>query len=164
MDLSVRNVTMAPWHPGRCAELSIGDLVVGYAGELHPDVCAATNLPVRTCAMELNASALPLSPSFPAPCLSPYPPLLQDVALVVDENLPAETVRSAIVEGAGDLLENVELYDVYRSEAIGAGKKSMTFALRFRAVDRTLTDEECNNARMAAVKRAQQELGATLRA
>ena len=155
---------MLPWHPGRCAALKAGDHIVGYAGELHPQIVEAFNLPARTCAMELDVSALPLKESFPAPVLSAFPVLHQDLALVVDESVPAESVRKVIEDAAGELLEKVELFDVYRSEALGAEKKSLAFSLEFRAQDRTLTDDECSEGRLAAAGRAAELFGATMRA
>ncbi|RNE48295.1 phenylalanine--tRNA ligase subunit beta [Corynebacterium alimapuense] len=152
-----------PWHPGRCAALSVDGQVVGYAGELHPQVLEALGLPARTCAMELNVTAVPLVERFPAPVLSSFPALHQDIALVVDEAVPAETVRRVVEEGAGQLLESVELFDVYRSESLGQGRKSLAFALLFRANDRTLTDEEANVCRLAAAELASEQLGAELR-
>ena len=166
VDLTLENAEMLPWHPGRCAALKVGETVVGYAGELHPQVLERAGLPARTCAMELDVSALPFDQKLPAPVLSSFPALLQDVALVVDDAVPAESVRAVVEEGAGTsgLLESVELFDVYRSEALGEGKKSLAFSLRFRAPDRTLTDDECSEARLQAVERAGQRFGAELRA
>lgn len=162
--LDVVAAEQLPWHPGRCAALKVGDQMVGYAGELHPQVLERAGLPQRTCAMELNISALPFAPSAPAPVLSAFPLLLQDVALVVDEDVPSEKVRRVLEEHAGELLEKVELFDVYRSESLGEDKKSLAFALSFRATDRTLTDDECTEAKMAAVEAAQKAVGAQLRA
>ncbi|AKK03027.1 phenylalanine--tRNA ligase subunit beta [Corynebacterium epidermidicanis] len=164
VELEVENAEMLPWHPGRCAALKVYGEVVGYAGELHPQVLERAELPARTCAMELDVTALPFAPSFPAPTLSAFPALLQDVALVVSEDTPAEAVRKTVVEGAGPLVEKVELFDVYRSETLGADKKSLAFNIVFRAADRTLTDDECSEARMAAVELAAQKHGAELRA
>ncbi|AKE39086.1 tRNA ligase beta subunit [Corynebacterium camporealensis] len=163
VDLEVRASEELPWHPGRCAELIVNDEVVGHAGELHPQVLKALNLPARTCAMELDVTALPLDERFPAPVLSSFPALHQDLALVVDEDTPAEQVRRAVEEGAGELLESVELFDVFRGEQLGENKKSLAFQLAFRAADRTLTDEEVNDYRMAAVKSAEELVGAKMR-
>lgn len=162
--LEVENAEQLPWHPGRCAALKVNGEVVGYAGELHPQVLERLGLPKRVCAMELDVTALPFDESLPAPVLSAFPTLHQDLALVVDEQVPAETVRKVIAEAAGELLEAVELFDVYRSEQLGEGKKSLAFSLVFRAPDRTLTDEECSEARLKAADRAAQEFGATMRA
>ena len=153
----------APWHPGRCAEIVVGGAVVGHAGELHPAVCAALDLPKRTCAMELDLDALPLPGVTAAPVLSTFPPALIDVALVVDAGVPAAQVEAALVEGAGALLEEVRLFDVYIGEQVGAGRKSLAYKLTFRAPDRTLTADEAVAARDAAVAAAASRVGATLR-
>src|SRR5690606_4242311 len=149
--VSVRQAEYPPWHPGRCAELLVGDTVVGHAGELHPAVCQALELPRRTCAMEINLDAVPLPQVVPAPRVSTFPPALIDVSLLVDEAVPAEQVRQALVAGAGELLESVRLFDVYTGEQLGAGRKSLAYKLTFRADDRTLTVEEAVAARDAAV-------------
>src|SRR5690606_34196276 len=115
----VRAAEYAPWHPGRCAEVSVDGEVVGHAGELHPAVCDALDLPRRTCAMELDLDALPLPEVVPAPRVSSYPPALIDVALLVDESVPAAEVEAALVAGAGPLLESVRLFDVYAGERLG---------------------------------------------
>ena len=164
VELEIANAEHLPWHPGRCAQLSVAGTVVGHAGELHPQVLEALGLPARTCAMELNLSALPLQESFPAPRLSAFPALHQDLALVVDDEIPAETVRRVVESAAGELLESVELFDVFRGEQLGDGKKSLAFNLIFRAVDRTLTDEEVNEYRVQAAEKARVELGAQMRA
>ena len=164
VELEIANAEYLPWHPGRCAQLSVAGTVVGHAGELHPQVLEALGLPARTCAMELNLSALPLQESFPAPRLSAFPALHQDLALVVDDEIPAETVRRVVESAAGELLESVELFDVFRGEQLGDGKKSLAFNLIFRAVDRTLTDEEVNEYRVQAAEKARVELGAQMRA
>ena len=167
VDITVKAAEQLPWHPGRCAALVLAadeETVVGYAGELHPQVLEALELPARTCAMELDVTALPLEEKFPAPVLSSFPALHQDIALVVDEDTPAETVRRVVEEGAGELVESVELFDIFRGEQLGEGKKSLAFQLLFRADDRTLTDDEANEHRLAATELAKQRLGAEMRA
>jgi phenylalanyl-tRNA synthetase beta chain len=161
--IAVRAAAKAPWHPGRCAALLVGETVIGYAGELHPAVCADLELPRRTCAMELELDALPLPGVSIAPRLSNYPPALIDVALVVGDEIPAASVESALVEGAGPLLEGVRLFDVYTGSQLGQGRKSLAYKLTFRAPDRTLTVEEAVAARDAAVNVASVRVGATLR-
>ncbi|WP_433132330.1 phenylalanine--tRNA ligase subunit beta [Micromonospora sp. CA-240977] len=161
--VEVRAAEYAPWHPGRCAELLVDDTVVGHAGELHPTVVAALELPRRTCAMELDLDALPAAPVTPAPTVSGFPPALIDVALVVDESVPAEQVRRALEAGAGALLEDVRLFDVYSGAQLGEGRRSLAYKLIFRAPDRTLTVEEAVAARDAAVAVAAERVGATLR-
>ena len=166
VDIELEAANVLPWHPGRCAAVKVAgtDVVLGHAGELHPQVLEALNLPARTCAMELDVTAMPLEEKFPAPVLSSFPALHQDIALVVDEDVPAERVRATVEEGAGELIESVELFDIFRGEQLGEGKKSLAFQLLFRAADRTLTDEEVNEHRTAAAELAKQRLGAEMRA
>ncbi|SDL69845.1 phenylalanyl-tRNA synthetase beta subunit [Corynebacterium mycetoides] len=167
VELGVQAASVRPWHPGRCAALTVGGVggvVVGYAGELHPEILEALELPVRTCAMELDLSALPFDAHLPAPVLSSFPALNQDIALVVDEDVAAESVRRAVEEGAGELVETVRLFDVYRSEHLGEGKKSLAFGLVFRAGDRTLTEDEASAARLNAARLAEERFGAQMRA
>jgi phenylalanyl-tRNA synthetase beta chain len=161
--LTVRSADYDPWHPGRCAAIAVDDVVIGYAGELHPSVIAALELPKRTSAMELDLSAIPLPPVTEARRLSTFPPALIDVALVLDATVPAAAVEAAITEGAGELLESVHLFDVYESEQLGAGQRSLAYKLTFRAPDRTLTASEAVEARDAAVAVVASRYGAVLR-
>jgi phenylalanyl-tRNA synthetase beta chain len=163
VELRISAAELMPWHPGRCARLAVGDWPVGHAGELHPKVIEALGLPKRTCAMELDLDALPISEHRPAPSVSAYPPVLLDVALVVDEQVPAAEVGAALASGGGDLLEELRLFDVYTGEQVGEGNRSLAYTLRFRAPDRTLTVEEATTARDAAVAVAADRFGATLR-
>ncbi|EEI17765.1 phenylalanine--tRNA ligase subunit beta [Corynebacterium lipophiloflavum] len=163
VELRVEAAAELPWHPGRCAALKVGDVVVGFAGELHPEILEALELPARTCAMEIDLTALPLDAVLPAPVLSSFPALNQDIALVVDEGIAAEDVRRAVEEGAGELVESVKLFDVYRSAQLGEGKKSLAFGLVFRAPDRTLTEDEASQARLAAAEVARERFGAQMR-
>ena len=154
------------FHPGRTAQLSLrtGE-VVGYAGELHPKLLADLDLPARTAAMELNGEALfeAAADVIVAKHLSTFPLSTQDVALVVDSSVPAEAVREALREGAGELLEDIALFDVYSGTGIEPGKKSLAFGLRFRADDRTLTADEASAARAQAVELAAARCGAVQR-
>jgi phenylalanyl-tRNA synthetase beta chain len=163
VELTVQAGSLLPWHPGRCAELRVGDWPVGHAGELHPKVIEALGLPKRTCAMELDLDLLPIQKHRPAPLVSPYPPVLLDVALVIDSSVPAAEVAEALRSGGGDLLEDLQLFDVYTGEQVGDGKRSLAYALRFRAADRTLTSEEATAAKEAAVAVVAERFGATLR-
>ncbi|MGW6061732.1 phenylalanine--tRNA ligase subunit beta [Streptomyces sp. NPDC055189] len=168
-ELLVRQGQYGPWHPGRCAELAVVidgvEHVIGYAGELHPRVVKALGLPARTCAMELDLDRLEdASAGVPqGPKISTFPVATQDVALVVDGDVPAADVEKVLREGAGELLESIRLFDVFTGEQIGAGKKSLAYALRFRAADRTLTVDEASAARDAAVALATERTGAVLR-
>jgi phenylalanyl-tRNA synthetase beta chain len=181
---SVRAGQREPWHPGRCAEFLLepapgsdgraaGEPVsLGYAGELHPRVIADYRLAPRTCATELDLSlieqAAAILPPVQAPVVSTYPVASQDVALVVDAAVPAADVESALAAGAaaagtGAELEQVRLFDVYTGEQAGPGRKSLAYTLRFRAPDRTLTDDDVAVARDAAVAEAARLTGAVLR-
>ncbi len=166
VELTVRQGTHHAFHPGRTAVLSAPDgTPLGYAGELHPKLVAAQDLPARTVAMELNLSSLIGAEVdvVQARPISGYPAATQDVALVVEESVPAAELRAALEEGAGELLEDVRVFDVYRGTGIGEGWKSVAFALRFRAPDRTLTADEASAAREAAVAVAAERHGAVLR-
>ncbi|MEU3919069.1 phenylalanine--tRNA ligase subunit beta [Streptomyces sp. NPDC029004] len=168
-ELIVRQGQYGPWHPGRCAQLAVVidgvEQTVGYAGELHPRVVKALHLPARSCAMELNLDLLERSSqgALQAPRISTFPVATQDVALVVDHKVTAAEVEAALRQGAGELLESIRLFDVFAGSQIGEGRKSLAYALRFRAADRTLTVEEASAARDAAVALAAERTGAVLR-
>jgi phenylalanyl-tRNA synthetase beta chain len=163
--ITVRATTRAPWHPGRCAEILVGDAVLGHAGELHPRVCAAYGVPARTAAAEIDLTRL-LEHAVPLVAgreFSDFPVAKEDVALVVDGAVPAADVEAALREGAGEYLESIRLFDVYTGPQVGEGKKSLAFALRFRAPDRTLTEHEAGAFRDAAVAVARERYGAVQR-
>jgi phenylalanyl-tRNA synthetase beta chain len=154
------------FHPGRAAQLSLrSGEVVGYAGELHPKLLAAHDMPARSVALELNADALfeAAADVVVARHISTFPVATQDVALVVPQDVPADDVLAALREGAGELLEDVALFDVYAGKGIEDGKKSLAFGLRFRATDRTLTADEASEARERAVATAAERFGAVQR-
>lgn len=164
IDVRLRAAQQLPWHPGRCAEVLVGDTTAGYAGQLHPAVVERAGLPKGTCALELDLDAMPIVAALPAPRVSPFPAVFQDVSLVVSADIPAQAVADAVREGAGELLEDLQLFDVFTGPQIGEDRKSLTFALRFRAPDRTLTEDDATAARDAAVRRAAESVGAELRA
>ena len=162
----------APWHPGRCARLTTADgALVGYAGELHPKVVTALGLPARTVAFELDLDVLlaaaPTEPVQAVP-VSTFPVAKEDIALVVPAEVPAADVLAAVRTGAaagpaGDVVEDVRLFDVYVGDQVPDGSRSLAFSLRLRAADRTLTAQETAQVREAAVAEAQRRFGATLR-
>jgi phenylalanyl-tRNA synthetase beta chain len=165
VDVRVEQATRMPWHPSRCARAFVGDRELGHAGELHPRVCRTSGLPRGTAALEIDLDLLisrtvdmPRAPEF-----SHQPVAKEDVSLVVDESVPAAAVESALRSGAGELLESIRLFDVYTGPQIGPGQKSLAFALRFRAPDRTLTEAEAGAARDAAVASAASAVGAVQR-
>ena len=154
------------FHPGRAAQLALrtGE-VLGYAGELHPKLLAAHDMPARSVALEFNADALfeAAADVIVAKHISTYPVATQDVALVVPREVPAEEVLAALRDGAGELLEDAALFDVYAGKGIEEGRKSLAFSLRFRADDRTLTADEASAARESAVAVAHERFGAVQR-
>ncbi|MEO7069996.1 MAG: phenylalanine--tRNA ligase subunit beta [Nostocoides sp.] len=155
-----------PFHPGRCARLTLADgTIVGHVGELHPKVTAALGIPARTVAGELDVDVL-IAASDRAVRSTPIsvaPVAHQDVALVVDAAVPASAVEAALRAGAGELLESLELFDVYLGEQVGEGKKSLAYRLVVRAPDRTLRTEEVSAVRDAAVAAAAASVGAVQR-
>lgn len=163
VEFTLRAAQELPWHPGRCAEVLVGDTIVGYAGQLHPAVIERTGLPKGACAVELDLDAVPIVETLPAPKVSPFPAVFQDISVVVGDEVAAAAVVDAVRDGAGELLEDVRLFDVYTGPQIGEGRKSLTLALRFRAADRTLTEDEASAARDAAVAVAGERVGAVLR-
>ncbi len=165
LELTVRNAARAPWHPGRCAELLVDGASVGHAGELHPRVCRDLGVPARTAVAEIDLDAL-LVRAVPAraPEFSSFPVAKEDVALVVDADLPAAVLAATLREGAGPLLESVRLFDVWTGPPVPEGRRSLAFALRFRSPERTLTEQDTAAAREAAVALATQRHGAEQRA
>jgi phenylalanyl-tRNA synthetase beta chain len=165
VDLAVTAGDDAPFHPGRVARLAVGGVTVGAAGELHPRVIEATGLPERTAAMWLDLGAvINAAPDVrPAPAVGTQPLAKEDLAVVVDRTVPASDVHAAIVAGAGELLESARLFDVYEGPQVAEGKRSLAFALRFRAPDRTLDAGETAAAREGALAEAAARCGATLR-
>jgi phenylalanyl-tRNA synthetase beta chain len=163
--VDVASAARMPWHPGRCAVVSIDGEEFGHAGELHPNVCKAFGLPSRAAAVEIDLDFLmSKAPAVvPGPAFSTMPVAKEDVALLVDAEVTVAAVETALREGAGELLESVRLFDVYTGGQIPADKKSLAFALRFRAPDRTLTEAETGAARAAAVARAAEATGAVQR-
>jgi len=152
-------------HPGRTAELRSGDRVIGYAGELLPALAAELDLPRVVAVLELDLDALvalSITDVATTPILA-LPAATQDLSLVVANEVRAGDLLALLVEGAGDLLEHVTLVDDYRGPGVPEGSKSLTFALRFRAADRTLTQAEATEAKNAAVALAASRVGAVLR-
>ncbi len=156
----------APWHPGRCARITLADgTLVGHAGELHPKVLAALDLPARTVAAEFDVDVLTAASEAPvqAAAFSTFPPALTDVALLVRSEVAAGEVEAALRRGAGEALESIVLFDVYEGERVEAGHRSLAYRLTFRAADRTLTTDEVNAFRDAAVAAAAEATGAVQR-
>ena len=176
IELVVLQGSHRAFHPGRTATLAVrvandidgdegGLEVVGVAGELLPELVAANHLPGRVAAFELDLERLiELAPrEATTSSLSGYPAATQDLTLVVAADVPAGDVLTVVVAGAGELLESAHVVDDYRGQGIEAGEKALTFALRFRAEDRTLKAEEASEAKLAGVAAAELAFGAKLR-
>jgi phenylalanyl-tRNA synthetase beta chain len=165
VEIDVVQGQRAALHPGRTGVLSVRGAEVGYVGELHPEVSSDADLPGRAVVLELDLDGILelAGTGVVAESLSTFPAATQDVSLVVPAALAAGDLREALVEGAGELLESLRLVDDYRGEGLPDGSKSLTFALRFRAPDRTLTAAEATEAKLAGVAVAAERFGATLR-
>jgi phenylalanyl-tRNA synthetase beta chain len=164
--LLVKQGSHKAFHPGRTAEilLSTGE-TVGYAGELLPAVTEGAHLPRVVPAFELNLDAITDVAGAPhsASAIDTMPAATQDLSLVVASNIPVNQIQDAVLTGAGELLESISLVDIYAGEGVPQGHRSITFALRFRAADRTLTQAEATEAKLAGVKLAAETFGATIR-
>jgi len=155
----------AAFHPGKSAQVSVNGKLVGAFGELHPMAQSKyefADTPVLAAEFDLEAlrAAQPAYEITPVPA---FPPMLEDIALIVDESLPAAQIEALIIQTGGKMLTEVRLFDVYRGEQIGEGKKSLAYALTYQAPDRTLTDKEAAKLRQKIVRRLEHEVGAELR-
>ncbi|MCR4407591.1 MAG: phenylalanine--tRNA ligase subunit beta [Anaerolineae bacterium] len=152
--------------PGRTAALTVNGVEVGVMGEVHPLVCEAFGMAGRrVCLLEFDLEVL-LEQRGPTRFMQPisrFPAVIQDLAVLVDEDVPASRVEETIKAAGSSLLRNVLLFDLYRGEQIPAGKKSLAYSLTYQADDRTLTDEEVARVQARIVRRLEQELGARLR-
>lgn len=166
-NIEFQNHSSPSFHPGKCASVSANGQQLAVIGEIHPAVHAQHNFgdsPVLAAAFNLK-TLMDLSPlrhdTMP---VSIYPPILEDIALIVDEDIPASQVKALINQTGGKTVTNVRLFDVYRSEQIGKGKKSLAYSLTYQNPDRTLTDKDVAKVRIKIVKRLEREIGAKLRA
>lgn len=166
IEVTVEADQVAPWHPGRAAKFLLADgQLLGHAGELHPKVCENLGLPARTVAFEIDFDALLAQEDLRSwdGALSTYPVSRQDVALIVDAQLPTQTLAATLREGAGEELELLETFDLYTGDQLPEGKKSLAFRLTFRAPDRTLKADEASAMREAATALAAERHGAEVR-
>lgn len=165
VEIDVAQGGRAALHPGRTGVLSVNGTEVGYVGELHPTVASDADLPGRAVVLEIDLDAILLlaGERVVAESLSTFTAATQDVSLVVPVPVMAAELRAALVEGAGELLESARLVDDYRGQGLDEGQKSLTYALRFRAPDRTLTAAEATEAKLAGVAVAAERFGASIR-
>lgn len=160
----VRNAAGTTYHPGRCADIYVGQEKLGVIGELHPAVLANYGVKPRVVAVELNMDVLFAHRGGTAlfQPLPKHPSTARDLALVADLEVPAAAIAERIEKAAGSLLESLTLFDVYTGEHMAAGKKSLAYNLVLRASDRTLTDEETDNT-VQNVLKSLEEIGVVLR-
>jgi phenylalanyl-tRNA synthetase beta chain len=154
------------FHPGKCAVLHIAGQAAGVLGELHPLVHQNfdfSEAPVLACDLNLQLLLEEIPDRYEVAPVLPFPPVLEDLALVVDEVVPAAKVEDAIRSAGGEMVVEVALFDLYRGEQIGAGKKSLAYNITYQAPDRTLTDDEVARLRAMIVRQLEQDLGAVLR-
>lgn len=161
--LRFESASEKPWHPGRCAAIVLDSEIIGYAGELHPGIAKQFSIPGRVAVAELDLSRLLAAAPDQGRVrqFSTFPVAKEDLAFVVDEELSAQRLADAIA-ASSEVIESVRLFDVYRSAQLGDSKKSLAFALRMRAQDRTLSEEELATVRAGAIAAAA-ALGAAIR-
>ena len=156
----------AQWHPGRAASIVANGEEIGFVGELHPKVDDELGFPHHTAAFEIDLTALFATLSdkpVQAKPISTFPPVKQDLAFTMPDAVTAHALEETIRQAAGDVLESIELFDVYEGDQLGEGKKSLAYAVTFRAPDRTLTSEDSEAIRARIIEQAA-TLGAQLRA
>jgi phenylalanyl-tRNA synthetase beta chain len=151
-------------HPGKAADVKVNGQSVGAFGELHPVVKERFDFeesPVIVAEFDLDALRS-ATPTYGIAPVSEFPPVLEDIAVIVDESVAAERVESLIRQTGGKTVTGVRLFDVYRGDQIGAGRKSLAYNLTYQS-DKTLTDAEAAAIRTKIVKRLENEVGAKLR-
>jgi phenylalanyl-tRNA synthetase beta chain len=154
------------YHPGKCARVLLAEQELGVFGELNPLLAERFELPpdpLLAAELDLGVLMVHMPDRFQVQPVPAYPPALEDLAVVVDEGVPAERVKEVIQQGGGKTLTEVKLFDVYRGGQIGPGKKSLAYSLTYQSPDHTLTDPELVQTRQRIIRRLEQELGAYLR-
>ena len=154
------------FHPGKCARLMLGEHQLGVFGELNPLVREHYELPETPILLgefELNTILENIAEGYAVEAVPAYPPALEDLAIIVDENLPAGRVEEVIRQAGGNTLAGLQLFDVYRGEQIGMGKKSLAYSLTYQSPDHTLSDDEVVTVRQRIIRRLEKELDARLR-
>lgn len=170
-ELNIKDVSFAAdtenpsYHPGRCAKVYAGETLLGTFGTIHPLVAKKYGFTGEVLAAELSMDAL-CGASDAVKLYQPlpkFPASTRDIAVLVDDTVPAASMQKAIEKAAGSILESVKLFDIYKGKGIPAGKKSAAYSMSMRAADRTLTDEECDSAMKKAIAALESEFGAVLR-
>lgn len=153
------------FHPGRCAQVLIDGEEIGVAGEIHPDVMDNYDINSRVyiCELDIDLLIKKASTDIKFTDLPRYPASSRDLAIIVEERLPAWDIIQTIKETGNDLVEKVELFDIYTGDQIKKGFKSLAFSITYRAKDRTLTDEEINRVHDRIREKLVKEFNGTLR-
>ena len=155
------------FHPGKCARVISGEKQIGVFGELHPmvrgryDWPASFRAPVLAAELDLDALLQLIPARHATEAVPTLPPVLEDLAIVVDESVPAERVAELIRQVGGKVVTEVRLFDVYRNEKLGAGRKSLAYSLTYQAVNKTFSDKDVAGIRARILRRLEQELGAS---
>jgi phenylalanyl-tRNA synthetase beta chain len=155
------------FHPGKCAKVLSGDVELGVFGEVHPQVhehFAFGSAPLMAAELDMGLLREVTPERHVVKEISAYPPVLEDFAFVVEEDVPAGAVTEMLTQTAGDALVEIKLFDVFRGEQVGKGKKSLAYKLTYQMPDKTLSDKDVAKIRKKIVKRLEYELGAKLRA
>ncbi len=163
--INFRQATRAPFHPGRCAVLSLDSQDIGVMGEIHPEIRARYDLTQRATIVVLEFDVLArhvdlLKPYSP---ISRFPVVERDLALVLNDEIVAAQIEATLRKAGGELLKEARVFDVYKGAPIPENQKSIAIALRFQSSERTLTDEEIEASMLRLRQAAQSELGASLR-
>lgn len=153
------------YHPGRCAKIKKGDEVLGYIGQIHPDVQEnyAIKEAVYGCELDFEKIKKLKEDTIIYKPIPKYPAVFRDLALVVKEDIYVSAIETIIKEAGGPLLEKVALFDIYTGTQVAEGFKSVAFSLQYRHVERTLTDEEVNQVNEQILKALKDKLKAELR-
>lgn len=168
-EVAFRPTRHQAYYPGRVAELTVNGQTIGVLGQLHPHVAqtyelkADANWPVLAADFDLDCLLTQVPDGHVVKSVPRFPPVQQDIAVIVDETIPAEQVQALIAQTGRPLLTEVRLFDLFRGEQIGAGKKSLAYSLTFQAEDRTLTDKDAAKQQQKIVQRLERDLGAKLR-
>lgn len=161
----LRNTSSAPWHPGRAAEIWVGDVSIGVVGQIHPKVCEMYGITSELCGFEIDLDLLisQLSDTRKFKEIGKMPYAVEDLALVVDATVSSLKIQDAIKRAGGPAVETVNLFDVFAGSQLGEGKKSLAFRLKYRADDRTLSSEDLTQIRERVVRRLKDDFGAVVR-
>jgi phenylalanyl-tRNA synthetase beta chain len=154
------------FHPGKCARLLVGEIEIGIFGELHPLVKGRLGLEgaaVLVAELDLEALLVCTPAQYTMLPVPAFPHVVEDIAVILDEGTPAGVVEAAIRQAGGAMLAQVRLFDIYRGEQIGAGKKSLAYNLIYQAMDRTLNDQDAAQIRQRIVRRLEADFRARLR-